>query len=94
MRDNRTGVVIGILIVLVLILGGLVTYSFVAKPAISGYAVKSQTQGYEFAILNIAQAAAQCQQVPLRVGNQTINLIAVECLQQAQQSQTESQPAQ
>ena len=40
-------------------------------------------QGTEYAVFQIAQSAATCQQVPLTVGNQTINLIAVECLQQA-----------
>ena len=39
-------------------------------------------QGAEYAIVQIAQNVATCQQVPLIVGNQTINLIAVECLQQ------------
>lgn len=88
MGKDKSGVVIGVLVLLVLILGGLVTYSFVAKPVINGYAVQSQTQGYEFAILQIAQAAAQCQQVPLRVGNQTLNIIAVDCLQTSPQIQT------
>jgi hypothetical protein len=40
-------------------------------------------QGAEYAIIQIAQNAATCQQVPLTIENQTINLIAVECLQQA-----------
>jgi len=35
--------------------------------------------GYNQAILSVAQQAATCQQVPLVVGNQTINLVAVEC---------------
>lgn len=38
--------------------------------------------GYEQAISQLYQGAAQCQQVPLTYRNQTINLIAVECLQQ------------
>ena len=41
--------------------------------------------GYQQAVLEIVQQAATCQAVPLFVGNQTINLIAVECLQQASQ---------
>jgi hypothetical protein len=39
------------------------------------------------AILAIAQQAAQCNQVPLIVGNQTINIIAVDCLQGLTQAQ-------
>jgi len=45
--------------------------------------LNSAQYGYSQAILAIAQQAATCQQVPLMVGNQTINVIAVECLQQA-----------
>lgn len=38
--------------------------------------------GYEQAIVQLAQQASTCQQVPLKVENQTINIIAVDCLQQ------------
>ena len=38
--------------------------------------------GYEQAIVQIAQQAVTCQQVPLNIQNQTINLVAVQCLQQ------------
>ena len=41
--------------------------------------------GYEQAIIQVVQQAATCQQVPLIVGNNTLNIIAVDCLQQAQQ---------
>lgn len=37
--------------------------------------------GYEQAILQVAQQISTCQQVPLTIGEQTINVIAVECLQ-------------
>ncbi|PIZ52554.1 hypothetical protein COY26_04385 [Candidatus Woesearchaeota archaeon CG_4_10_14_0_2_um_filter_33_10] len=37
--------------------------------------------GYEQAIIQLVQQAVTCQQVPINVQNQTINLIAVECLQ-------------
>lgn len=43
--------------------------------------------GYEQAVIQIMQQASACQQVPLYRGNATenitVNLIAVECLQQA-----------
>ena len=41
--------------------------------------------GFEQAILQVVNQAATCQQVPLVFNNQTINMIAVECLQAAQQ---------
>jgi len=37
--------------------------------------------GYQQAIIQIMQQALTCQQVPMFAQNQTINLIAVECLQ-------------
>jgi len=36
--------------------------------------------GYEQAVIQITQQAVTCEQVPLRVENQTINMIAVDCL--------------
>ncbi|PIN77766.1 hypothetical protein COV15_01380 [Candidatus Woesearchaeota archaeon CG10_big_fil_rev_8_21_14_0_10_34_12] len=36
--------------------------------------------GYEQGILAVIQQAVTCQQVPLIVGNQTINIIAVDCI--------------
>jgi len=36
--------------------------------------------GYEQAVSQLFQQAQSCQQVPIFVNNQTINIIAVECL--------------
>jgi len=38
--------------------------------------------GYEQVIIQITNQAVTCNQVPLSIGNQTINLIAVECLKE------------
>jgi len=37
---------------------------------------------FQATVLEIARVAITCQQVPLIIGNQTINMIAVDCLQQ------------
>ena len=37
--------------------------------------------GYEQAIIQVAQQVATCQQIPLKVQDQTINIVAVDCLQ-------------
>ena len=37
--------------------------------------------GYQQAITQLYQQASTCQQVPIRVKNQTMNVIATECLQ-------------
>lgn len=36
--------------------------------------------GYEQAVIQLFQQAATCQPVPIRVENQTMNIVAVECL--------------
>lgn len=36
--------------------------------------------GYQQTVLQIANSAVTCQQVPLVVGNQTVNIIWVDCL--------------
>ena len=88
-----SGKTIWLLIFIVVVLAGVVVYTLGVKPAISGYVVDAQNQGIEFAVLSIMQQAATCQTVPLTFENQTINMIAVECLQQAQDQQVE-EPAQ
>jgi len=37
--------------------------------------------GYEQAIFQIVEQAATCQEVPLRVGNETLGIVATACLQ-------------
>ena len=49
--------------------------------------------GYEQAVSQMFQQAGSCQQVPLTMQNQTINIIAVECLQQAAAQQQAATPA-
>jgi hypothetical protein len=89
MREGQKSRVLILVLVLVIVaLLGVIAYTFAVRPAISGYTVQAQTQGYQIAVLTIAQQAAKCQQVPLVIENQTITLIAVECLQQAVQQQT------
>ena len=87
MKEDKSKILIAVLALLVLVLGTVVAYSFAVKPVISGYATNAQNQGVQYAVLSIMQEAAKCQQVPLTFGNQTINIIAVECLQNAQQTQ-------
>ena len=35
--------------------------------------------GYEQAVIQVAQQAVTCQEIPLKVGNETVNIIAVGC---------------
>ncbi|MBN2422622.1 hypothetical protein JXB41_05315 [Candidatus Woesearchaeota archaeon] len=86
-QDKKMAIIV---IVLAVLLAGAIAYIAVEKYN------ASQTQkqlsifqqgmqaGYEQAVLQIMQQAATCQAVPIRVQNTTLNMIAVECLQQMQ----------
>ncbi|VVB82274.1 Uncharacterised protein [uncultured archaeon] len=80
-QDKKNFLVLALVIGIVVLLGVL-AFIFLVNPALNGLVVQGQTQGYNYAILTIAQQVATCKPVPLTIGNQTINLIAVECLQQ------------
>ena len=85
MEKGKNKTLIWILIAIIVILAGLVLYILAIKPAITGNMVKLQNEGVTYAVASIMQQAASCQPVPLTLGEQTINMIAVECLQQAQE---------
>jgi len=79
MADKKK-VLITLLVAIIVVMAAILVYIFVIGPNITGYAVDRQREGYQIAILNIMQQATTCQPVPLTFENQTINLIAVECL--------------
>jgi hypothetical protein len=85
MKEKRMKLIISLLALLVVILLFFVLYAFILKPAMNGFVVKAQNQGVEYALNIIAQASSNCQVVPITINNQTINIINVDCLQQAQQ---------
>lgn len=85
-KDKNT-VIIGLLIGIIVVLALALVYVFVVAPTINSYVIQGQNQAVEYTVLSIMQAAAKCQTVPLRYGNQTRNLVAVECLQNSQQQQ-------
>ena len=84
MQKNR-GIIILIAVLMVLLLGaiGYIIYdkysTYQLQKQISVYQQGAQL-GYQQAIIQLMQNAATCQQVPVTYNNQTINVIAVECL--------------
>jgi hypothetical protein len=46
--------------------------------------------GYEQAVMQVVQQAVTCQAVPLRVGNETISIVAIDCLTQATGGENET----
>ena len=83
---DKKKVLITILIAVIVVMAAVLVYVFLIRPNITGYAVDRQREGYQIALFEILQVVTQCQTFPIAIGeNQTINLIAVECLQQAPQ---------
>lgn len=74
---DRTNVVIGFLVVLVVVLAGILLYTLVIKPSISGYAVKYQQQGVQIAVSAILTQLQQNGFVQIPLGNQTLYLAPV-----------------
>lgn len=85
-KDKKDLLIISLIVVISILLLVL-AYLFLIRPAMNGLVVQGQTEGYNYAIQQIASLAIDCKQIPFNLGNnKTINLIAVECLQQAQSS--------
>ena len=75
MEKDKAKVLVTVLTLLVVVLGMLVVYAFVLRPAMSGYIVKSQNDG---AMALISYMVSQIQQqgnTQIPVGNQTLVLI-------------------
>lgn len=70
-----------ILILIILILLAYIAYSKI-NAKMESDKIDAVKIGYQQAIIDLAQNVATCQQVPLIIGNQTINVVAVKCLQE------------
>lgn len=79
-------------IIIMIVLGVLLvgTFGYIGFGKYNGAKQEKQLEifqqgaqyGYEQAVIQTVQLAVTCEQVPLRIENQTINMIAVECLRQ------------
>ena len=81
-------VIITVIVLSMLLLGavGYIGYGFYSDVKLQGeieiYQGGAQ-YGYELALSQLFQQASSCEPVPVTYNNQTINMIAVECLQQS-----------
>ncbi|MEK6741751.1 MAG: hypothetical protein AABX68_01025 [Nanoarchaeota archaeon] len=89
---DRTKALIVILVLIIVVLVGVVTFTFLIKPKVTGYTTNLQIEGANLALTQVLGVVAQCQPFPINVGNQTITLVALECIQAAQQ-QAQTQQA-
>lgn len=80
MRNIQTIINIILAVLLVLVVGYIVVGKYTAYT--EQKTLDAARFGYEQAIIQLVQQVSTCQQVPLIVGNYTVNVVAVECLQQ------------
>ena len=85
MAKMNINVVMIVLVVLLVLALGYIGYDkynvWKQNRDLSNFQIGAQ-YGYEQAITQLVQQVQTCQQVPILYNNQTINIIAVECLQQ------------
>ncbi len=72
---DRTNVLITILVLVIVILAGVLIFTFMVKPSFDGYVVEKRTEGYQIAIRDIVSQVQQngFVQIPID-GNQTLFL--------------------
>ena len=80
MKDKRD-VLIWILALVVVALLIVLAYIFLVKPALNGLVVEGYYTGQSEAVSSIIQYVKTCQQLPLTYGNETVNIVAVNCIQ-------------
>jgi len=80
-KKNR-GLIILVLSIFVLVLLVTLAYFFAIKPAITGHIINAKGEGYQIAVLQLAELAKSCEEpIPVTVGDETIYLIGIHCLQ-------------
>ena len=87
---KKNGVIILVLSICLVVAVGFIAYSTYQNIKIQrdqNLFIQGANQGFETAIGQVFQAVSTCQQTPLTFNNQTINLIAVECIQQQQSAE-------
>lgn len=83
MGKNKNILITVLVILLVLALGYIAFGSYMGWKQNQNIAIFEQgvQYGYEQAIIQVAQLAIVCEPVPLRIENQTINVVSIDCLQ-------------
>ena len=83
-RTDKRKIIIKILIALIILAVGVVSYIFIIKPAINGYVVNEYNQGVKDgttrAVIYTMQEALKCKPVLLYVGDFNMSVIWIDCL--------------
>jgi len=80
LKDKRDVLILILGLVVVALLLVLV-YIFLVKPALNGLVVEGYYMGQDEVISSIIEYVKTCQQLPLTYGNETVNIVAVDCIQ-------------
>jgi len=83
MKEKKLLIVVIILSVLLVSAAGYIIFGKYKESVLQKESEAYNTgiyDGYEQAVIDLHGMLSKCQQVPITVQNQTINLIAVECL--------------
>ena len=75
MRENRKTLIIGILALIILILGIMVIYIYIAKPVVTGYESRIYNQGANNVLSVLVNQIQKQGYVQIPVGNQTLVLV-------------------
>ncbi len=82
MANDRTRLVMGILVFIIVVLAGVIIYSFVIQPAVNDYVLNKQVsaynQGQSDLLLGMLQQIQQTGIVRIPIGNQTLVLAPVQ----------------
>jgi len=89
MKSNQKNLTILLIVLLALTIGYIILDKYNEKKQEEQLNIFQQgvQAGYEQAVVQLINELVSCQPIPLFANNQTINVIAVECLQQAPQEQ-------
>lgn len=89
----KTGILVSILVLIIVVLAGIVAYAFVLRPAYTGYVVDRQVEGYNVCVSNLISQLQQNGFVQVTLGNQSIYLAPIAPEQQTQQTEASGQQA-
>jgi hypothetical protein len=71
---NRTNILITILVLVVVILAGVVIFTFLIRPSFNGYIIDKQIEAQNVLLANIVLQVQQTGFVQIPVGNQSLFL--------------------
>ena len=84
MGKNKTIIILSVLLVITLVYIAFSEYGDWKQEKELGIFQQGAQYGYEQAFIQIVEQALTCEQVPLRIGNDTINVRAVGCPEEAE----------